>query len=148
MAAEIVPTQIERVERWEYPLEALREAIINAACHRDYQDSGHIQIRIFDDRLEVWNPGLLPPEITLADLSRSHNSRPRNHRIARAFFLIGYIEHWGTGTLRMIQLCKEAEVPEPEFAEISGCFVVIFRKSKLTKKYHIIKAKCRLSDRS
>jgi ATP-dependent DNA helicase RecG len=136
MAAEIVPTQLERLERWEYPLDALREAIINAACHRDYQDRGHIQIRIFDDRLEVWSPGLLPPEIALADLSRPHNSRPRNHRIARAFFLNGYIEHWGTGTLRMIQLCKAAGVPEPEFAEISGCFVVIFRKSKLTKKYH------------
>ncbi len=136
MAAEIVPTQIERMERWEYPLEALREAIINAACHRDYHDSGHIQIRIFDDRLEVWSPGLLPPEITLADLSRPHNSRPRNHRIARAFFLLRYIEHWGTGTLRIMELCKKAGLPKPDFAEVSGCFVVTFYKSKFAKKYH------------
>jgi len=136
MSAEIVPTQLERLERWEYPLDALREAIINAACHRDYQDRGHVQIRIFDDRLEVWSPGLLPPEITLADLNQPHNSRPRNHRIARAFFLNGYIEHWGTGTLRMIQLCKEAGSPKPEFAEMSGCFVVTFRKSRIDKKYH------------
>jgi len=135
MAAEIVPTQLERLERWEYPLDALREAIINAARHRDYQDRGHIQIRIFDDRLEVWSPGLLPPEITLADLNRPHNSRPRNHRIARAFFLIGYIEHWGTGTLRMNELCKKDKLPEPEYAENSGCFVVTFRKTKLTPNY-------------
>ncbi len=57
---EIIATQIERLERWEYPLEALREAIINATCHRDYRDSGNVQVRIFDDRLEVWSPGLLP----------------------------------------------------------------------------------------
>jgi len=135
MAAEIVPTQLERLERWEFPRDALREAIINAACHRDYRDSGHIQIRIFDDRLEVWSPGLLPPEIAIADLNRAHNSRPRNHRIARAFFLIGYIEHWGTGTLRMMELCKEAGVPKPKFREINGCFVVTFRKPQFLKKY-------------
>jgi len=73
------------------------EAIINATCHRDYFDSGNIQVRIFDDRIEVWSPGLLPEGITLADLYRTHNSRPRNHRIAHAFFLINYIEQWGTG---------------------------------------------------
>jgi predicted HTH transcriptional regulator len=136
MEAQIVPTQIERLERWEYPLEALREAIINATCHRDYRDSGNIQVRIFDDRVEVWSPGLLPEGITVADLYRTHNSRPRNHRIARAFFLIGYIEQWGTGTLRMIELCRAGGLPDPEYAEISGAFVVTFRKAKRTRKYH------------
>ncbi|MCI0698067.1 helix-turn-helix domain-containing protein [candidate division KSB1 bacterium] len=136
MAAEIVPTQIERQERWEYPLEALREAIINATCHRDYRDSGNVQVRIFDDRVEVWSPGLLPEGITIGDLYRTHNSRPRNHRIARAFFLIRYIEHWGTGTLRMINLCRDASLPDPEFAEVSGAVVVTFRKAKSVKKYH------------
>lgn len=134
MAAEIIPTQIERQERWEYPLEALREAIINATCHRDYRDSGNVQVRIFDDRVEVWSPGLLPEGITIKDLYSTHNSRPRNHRIARAFFLIRYIEHWGTGTLRMINLCQDAGLPDPEFAEMSGAFVVIFRKAKSIKK--------------
>jgi predicted HTH transcriptional regulator len=136
MAAEIVPTQIERQERWEYPLEALREAIINATCHRDYRDSGNVQVRIFDDRVEVWSPGLLPEGITIKDLYRTHNSRPRNHRIARAFFLIRYIEYWGTGTLRMINLCRDAGLPAPEFTEVSGAVVVTFRKAKPTKKYH------------
>lgn len=135
MAVEIVPTQIERQERWEYPLDALREALVNATCHRDYRDSGNVQVRIFDDRLEVWSPGLLPEGVTIADLRRTHNSHPRNHRIAHAFFLIGYIEHWGTGTLRMIELCREWGLPEPEFTEMSGAFVVTFRKSKLTPAY-------------
>lgn len=135
MEAKIVPTQIERQERWEYPLDALREAMVNAICHRDYRDSGNVQVRIFDDRLEVWSPGLLLEGVTIEELRRTHNSHPRNHAIARAFYLIGYIERWGTGTLRMIQLCQEAGLPEPEFAEMSGAFVVTFRKSKLTKEY-------------
>ncbi len=67
---------------------------------------------------------------------QTHNSRPRNHGIARAFFLIAYIERWGTGTLRMIELCRAAGLPDPEFAEMSSAFVVTFRKAKPTRKYH------------
>ena len=136
MAAEIVATQVERIDRWEYPLEALREAIINATCHRDYSDSGNVQVRIFDDRIEVWSPGLLPEGITIADLYRTHNSHPRNHRIAHAFFLIKYIEQWGTGTLRMIDLCRHEGLPEPKYSEQSGAVVVTFYKAKASKKYH------------
>jgi len=72
--------------------------------------------------------------VTIADLGRTHTSHPRNHRLARAFFLIRYIEQWGTGTLRMRELCQEAGLPVPEFAKTSGAFIVIFRKSKLTKE--------------
>jgi ATP-dependent DNA helicase RecG len=133
MAAEV--KGLEREERWEYPLEALREAVTNALCHRDYRDPGNVQVRIFDDRLEVWNPGTLPPELSLEALRRTHRSVPRNRLIAHAFFLIKFIEQWGTGTLRMIEVCREAGLPEPEFAELSGAFVVTFRKSKLTREY-------------
>jgi ATP-dependent DNA helicase RecG len=73
--------------------------------------------------------------VAIADLSRTHNSHPRNHRIARAFFLIGYIEQWGTGTLRMRELCKEAGLPLPEFTETGNAFIVTFRTSKLTEEY-------------
>jgi ATP-dependent DNA helicase RecG len=135
MEAEITPAHIERQERWEYPLDALREALVNALCHRDYRDSGNVQVRIFDDRLEIWSPGALPEGVTIADLSRTHNSHPRNQRIARAFFLIGYIEQWGTGTLRMRELCQEAGLPLPEFIEINNAFTVTFRTSKLTEEY-------------
>lgn len=120
----------EREDVWEYPQDALREAIVNAVCHRDYEDPGNVQIRIFDDRLEVWNPGTLPPGITVESLRREHESKPRNGLIADCFYLIKYIEQWGTGTNRIIDLCKDAGLPTPEFAIKSGSFVVTFRRLK------------------
>jgi len=69
--AEIKET--ERVERWEYPIEALREAITNAICHRNYKISSNVQIRIFDDRVEVWSCGSLPKPLTIEDLKKKHD---------------------------------------------------------------------------
>jgi ATP-dependent DNA helicase RecG len=110
---------------------------MQGGCSRDddYGDAGNVQVRIFDDRLEVWSPGLLPPDLTIEALRRTHRSVPRNRLIAYAFFLIRFIEQWGTGTLRMMEVCQAAGLPEPEFAEITGAFVVTFRKSKLTREY-------------
>ncbi|MCP5105725.1 MAG: HTH domain-containing protein [bacterium] len=127
----------ERQEIWEYPKEAIREAIVNAICHRNYEDTGNVQIRIFDDRLEVWNPGTLPESLTLEMLRKDHQSKPRNELIARCFYLLKYIEQWGTGTNRMIKLCREGGLPGLEFFELSDCFIVIFRrklKYQKTKK--------------
>ena len=126
MAAKI-EGQLARKERWEYPLDAVREGIINAVCHRDYADSGNVVVKIFDDCLEIWNPGSLPLDLTVDDLRKSHESKPRNKLIARAFFLIKYIEQFGTGTGRMISDCREAEVPEPEFESRTASFRIIFR---------------------
>lgn len=117
-----------RVETWEYPLDALREAITNAVCHRDYADSGDVQVRIFDHRLEVWNPGSLPPELSVEDLSHVHQSKPRNKSIAKAFFLIKFIEQFGTGTVRMIDECRAHHMPDPVFESRPGAFRVIFQK--------------------
>jgi ATP-dependent DNA helicase RecG len=82
--------ELERNERWEYPLEAVRDPVMNALCHRDYADSANGVLKIFDDRLEVWNPGGLPPGLSIEDLKRPHESKPRNKLIARCFFLINY----------------------------------------------------------
>lgn len=119
----------ERTEQWEYPLDAVREAITNAVCHRDYADTGNVQVRIFDHGLEVWNPGTLPAELTVEDLRRDHESKPRNKLIARVFFLIRYIEQFGTGTGRMIEECRKAGIPEPLFESRGGSFRVLFRKA-------------------
>lgn len=127
MAAEI--RDLERDERWEYPLDAVREAITNAVCHRDYADAGNVQVRIFDHGLEVWNPGALPAGLTVDDLRRNHESKPRNKLIARAFFLIRYIEQFGTGTGRMIEECRKAGIPEPEFESRASSFRIVFRKA-------------------
>lgn len=127
--------EIKRQERWEYPPKAIREALVNAIVHRDYRSSSKIQIRIFDDRIEFWNPGRLPEGWTVETLKEEHTSEPFNPLIARMFFWIGYIEEVGTGTNKMIKWCKEWGLPETEFQIKSGNIVVIFRKSKLTEEY-------------
>lgn len=119
--------EARRKEEWEYPLPAVREAIINAICHRDYTEPSDIQIRIYDDELIVWNPGNLPLGITLEKLYRTHKSVLRNKLIAQVFFDIAFIEMWGTGIHRMIQDCLEQGIPEPKFEEYQG-FRVIFRR--------------------
>lgn len=119
----------ERTEQWEYPLDAVREAITNAVCHRDYADTGNVQVRIFDHGLEVWNPGTLPAGLTVDDLRGNHESKPRNKLIARVFFLIRYIEQFGTGTGRMIEECRKTGIPEPQFESRGSSFRVVFRKA-------------------
>lgn len=116
----------------EYPAEAIREAIVNSICHRDYSMSGTIQVRIYDDRLEVWNPGVLPPELTVEALYREHPSRPRNPNLANALYRARVIEKWGTGTLRIIEACEARGLPRPEFISDMGTFMVRFQKPQVT----------------
>lgn len=123
-AARIV--MFKREEVWEYPPRAIREAIVNAVCHRDYNFSSDITIGIFDNRLEITNPGKLPEPLTPADLKKQHKSIPRNPLIANAFFLIKNIEQWGKGTNKIVDWCKEHGLKEPDFEEIAGGFLVKF----------------------
>jgi len=125
---------MERVEKWEYPIEAVREAITNAVCHRDYEISSHIQIRIFDDRIEIWGCGPLPKPLTIKDLKKKHKSILRNHLIGKCFFLIKFIEEWGTGTNRIIEQCLKHGLPEPLFENITDNLVITFRKYKITEE--------------
>ena len=124
----------ERIERWEYPIEAIREAITNAICRRDYEISSNIQVRIFDDRIEIWGCGPLPKPLTIEDLRKKHDSVLRNPLVGKSFFLVKYIEQWGTGTNRIIKECLNYGLPEPVFEEISGSLVVTFR-GKITEEY-------------
>jgi len=126
----------ERVEEFEYPIESIREAITNAICHRDYRINSSVQIRIFDDRMEIWGCGPLPEPLTVEDLKNQHESIRRNPLIAEFFFKIGFIERWGTGTQRIIDFCLEQGLPEPLFEIKSGSLVVTLRKYKFieTKK--------------
>ncbi|MBM3458604.1 MAG: hypothetical protein FJX77_08755, partial [Armatimonadetes bacterium] len=110
----------------EYPVEAVREAITNAVCHRDYTAAGTVQVRIYDDRLEVWNPGALPAELTIEALYREHPSLPRNRVLADALYRAGLIEQWGTGTLRIVRECAAAGLVRPEFRWEMGTFMVRF----------------------
>jgi len=120
-------------EVWEYPLDALREAVTNALIHRDYAAPGDIQVRLEDDALQIWNPGRLPEGIRLEQLrAPSHPSVLRNPLVARVFYSAGLIEQWGTGTTRILEWCREAGLPEPEFREEAGGFRVVFLKDPFT----------------
>jgi ATP-dependent DNA helicase RecG len=127
--------KLQRQEKWLYPPKALREALANALAHRDYGTTSSVQVRIFDDRLEIWNPGGLPSGLTVEKLKKKHISIPGNPLIARAFFWVKYVEEVGTGTNKIIKWCKEWELPEPEFEDTGTSFIVTLRKSKLTDEY-------------
>jgi len=133
-SAWLVPGQVKRSEKWEYPLDALREAVTNAICHRDYSSTSNVQVRILDDRIEVWNPGSLPEGWTVDTLKKKHESKPKNHLIAKLFFMVKNIEQWGTGTLEMIKETVKHGLPEPEFEDTGTSIVVTFRKYKLTEE--------------
>ena len=127
VAARITPRQVEREETPLIPLDAVRETLINALIHRDYADpGGSLQVAIYDDRMEIWNPGRLPNGIRLEQLKSAHKSIRRNRRIADAFFRTGHIEMWGRGTQAVVDLCAQAGRKEPSFTEEERHFGVTF----------------------
>src|SRR5256885_3973776 len=116
--------RVRREEHWSVPPVAVREAIINAVVHADYSQRGApIRISIFDDRLEVENPGLLPFGVTVEDLPRGI-SKLRNRVIGRVFHALGLIEQWGSGIQRMTAACRDAGLAAPVFEEIGTRFRV------------------------
>jgi ATP-dependent DNA helicase RecG len=123
-----------RIEEFEYPEEALREAIINALIHKDYSGS-HIQMKVFDDKIILWNQGKLLEGITLPELKTSHQSVQRNELLCEAFYRADFIEAWGRDTIKIVDLCKAANLPEPEYEENSGGIRTIFYKDKYTERY-------------
>lgn len=118
---------LQRIEKDEYPVAAVREILLNALVHRDYMSS-FIQVRIYDDKFWVWNSGKLPEDISIESLRVVHSSHPRNPLIADVCFKGGYIDSWGRGTLKIINACREAELPEPSITEqFGGMLVEIFK---------------------
>ena len=130
IAGRIESGKLEREDKPLYPPLALREALVNALCHRDYSiPGGAVFVAIYDDCLEVSSIGLLPAGITVADLKRKHLSVLRNPLIAGVFYRRGLIEQWGRGTEKIVDWCVAAGQPEPEFEEQAGAVVVRFRPS-------------------
>ncbi len=109
---------ITRADVPELPPAAVREIIANAVAHRDYRSTAPTQLTLDDDALVVWNPGHLPPPLTAAKLRERHPSVPPNPLLARALFLAGYIEEWGTGTNRVVAAMAANQNPEPLFEEV------------------------------
>ena len=128
IASSFKSDQFKRIDTPALPVMAVREALVNAFCHRDYSDvATDLSIAIFDDRVELWNSGELPQKITIEDLKHTHKSVQRNKLIANAFYVRGLIEKWGTGTNRMINLCRQDNIPDPEFVESCGGLEVVFK---------------------
>lgn len=125
---------MQRIERGEYPVAALREMLLNALVHRNYLGSSVVQMRMFDNHFNIWNEGELPAGISLDSLKRQHPSRPRNLLIADVCFKGGYIDAWGSGTLKIISTCKEAGLPDPEIIEQDGGILVTLFKNKYSKE--------------
>lgn len=124
----------QRKDELAIPFLALREAIVNAICHRDYSDrSGEISIAIYDGTIEIWSKGKLPNCLTIDDLIKKHASCPRNKLISEVFYKCGYIEKWGSGTLRILALCKERGLPKPTYSEYSGGFSIEFSYKNVTE---------------
>ncbi|CAG0995478.1 hypothetical protein FLAV_02558 [Flavobacteriales bacterium] len=133
--AEISYEGINRVEKFEYPKEAVREALLNAVAHKDYSGGVPIQISVYSDKIIFWNEGQLPENWTVKTLLEKHASRPYNPDIANALFRSGYIESWGRGTIKIIKECKQAGIPEPVFSYDSSDISVEFRKNIYNEKY-------------
>ncbi len=131
VAGRIVPGRMERVDEPLYPPLAVREALANAICHRDYSiGGGSIGVAMYDDRLEVTSSGALHFGLTPEALFEPHESLPWNPLIASVFYRRGVIETWGRGTLKMAEMAQQAGLPKPEIEEIAGAVVVRFRPSK------------------
>lgn len=119
-----------RKESYELPIEAIREMIINAHCHRSLTDESCVQVAIYDDRLEVTSPGGLYNGLTFEEALQGH-SKLRNRVIANVFSQIGLIEAWGTGLQRIQNAAKGYGLPEPEFIERPESFRVNLYRNPL-----------------
>jgi ATP-dependent DNA helicase RecG len=120
---------LSRIETYEYPEEALREALLNAVAHKDYAGCTPVQISVYSDKIMFWNMGQLPENWTIDMLQKKHSSIPYNPDIANTFFRSGYVEAWGRGIEKINEHCTEAGLPLPLiYYNTSGCWVE-FRKN-------------------
>lgn len=120
--------ELNRVETFEYPKDAIREALLNAVAHKDYSGGVPIQISVYKDKILIWNEGQLPDNWTIETLLEKHASKPFNPDIANALFRSGYIESWGRGIAKMTEQCFNYGLPAPIFMFKSSGFWVEFRK--------------------
>ena len=118
---------LEREEHLEIPYKAIREAVINSLCHRSYRDAGgSVAIAVYDDRLEIENPGSFPSGWDMASRSE-HGSKPRNPLIADTLYIRKVLESWGRGINLIIDECQKAGLPEPEYRITADEVKLIFR---------------------
>jgi ATP-dependent DNA helicase RecG len=118
---------LQRVERYLFPLQALREALLNAVIHKDYATGIPIQISVYEHQIVFWNPGQLPENWTHKHLLAKHPSHPFNPLLASAFFRAGYVESWGRGIEKILNDCRQYGMPAPVFDTAVSGLMVTFR---------------------
>ena len=122
---------LQRIEPLEIPEDALREAIFNAIIHKDYTGA-HIQMKVYNDRVVLWDEGTLPMGWTIDNLLQKHNSKPRNRNIAEIFYRAGFIESWGRGIDKIVNGVRDSGLPAPKFEyDCGGIRVTFFRNTSL-----------------
>jgi predicted HTH transcriptional regulator len=123
--------ELRRKDVWNVPLDAVREALTNAIVHADYSQIGApIRVAIFDDRIEIENPGMLTGGLTIGDVRRGV-SKLRNRVIGRVFKELKLIEQWGSGFQRMVTSCREIGLPEPAIEELAFRFRITFSLNQI-----------------
>lgn len=122
-----------RDEWLEVPAEALREALLNSLCHRQWEKYNlPIYLAIYDNRIEITNPGSLLPPLTTENITKPHNSNPHNRLIANVLYSTGYIERWGSGIKRILDACAFRKVESPTWSSDGYFVTVTFRRPKDT----------------
>ena len=124
---------MNRIETLEYPVPALREMLLNALIHRNYMGAP-TQLRVYDNKLFLWNHGTLPEGMTLDKLTKLHSSFPRNPILAEACFRGGFIDSWGSGIMKIMDSCKAAGLPTPIMEEDGGGFIVKLFKDRFSEE--------------
>ena len=134
----ITPGKVDHDPVWDYPLEALRETLANAICHRDYGAPYDIQVKIQEDSLRISSPGQLPFDMPMEFLMNpAHPSRPRNKIIAQAFFDMGIIERYGSGIKRIKTDCDKNGNPYPEWSDLHGEFATTYLPRTATSNHRV-----------
>lgn len=119
---------LEREEHLTIPYKAIREGIINALCHRQFRTpGGSVGIAIYDNRVEIENPGTFPCNWDMEKMKSEHCSEPRNPLIANVLYKRKLLENWGRGISLMTEECQKANLPEPEFKLSNGFVILVFR---------------------
>lgn len=131
VSSEITGARLDRGDETDVPMVALREALLNAVQHRDYEAyDGSVIVKITPAGISIWNPGSLPEGMTVGELTLVHYSRPRNPDIAHAFFLRGLVERIGSGTSRILTAMRDAGLPDAKWQVVSGGLEIMLFRSR------------------
>lgn len=129
LSGKITNRSLEREEQLEIPYHALREALVNALCHRHWEKYNlTISLAIYDDRIEIASPGMFPPQITPENIKEPHESYPHNLKVAEALYRMTYLENWGSGARRIIDACQAQGVEAPTWCSDGGFVTITFKR--------------------